>query len=85
MEVVYSSKFRREYKKLSNKIKDLAEKSEKIFRQNPFDKRLKTHKLSGKFKNFWSFSVDHRYRIVFEFTGENIICFHLVGTHKIYQ
>lgn len=46
MEIIYSSKFAREYKKLPNSIKDVAEEQEKIFRENPFDPRLKTHKLN---------------------------------------
>lgn len=84
MKIIYSSKFAKEYKKLPDKIKDLAEKKEKIFRQNPFDPRLKTHKLSGKFREFWSFSIDYKYRIIFEFADEKTIYFHSVGSHRVY-
>lgn len=65
MKIIYSSKFAREYKKLSNDIKDKAEIKEIIFKKNLFDDRLKTHKLNGKFEEFWSFSVDYKYRIIF--------------------
>jgi len=89
MKIVYSSKFVRVYKKLPNKIKKLAEEKEKIFRHNPFDSRLKSHKLSGKFKgklkNYWSFSVDYRHRIIFRFIDKNTVRFYLIGTHRIYQ
>jgi len=37
MEIIYSPKFTREYKKLPRNIKDIAEEQEKIFRQNPFN------------------------------------------------
>ncbi len=84
MKIYYSSKFAREYKKLSLAIKKKAEKQEKIFRQNPFDSKLKTHKLSGPLKDFWAFSVDAKYRILFEFVDEKSIWFHLVGDHSIY-
>jgi len=67
------------------KIKRKAEKQEKIFRKNPFDPRLKTHKLSGALKDFWSFLVDQKYRIIFEFANEKTIWFHSVGDHSIYQ
>jgi len=83
--IIYSPKFSREYKKLSNKTQKIAEGKEKIFLKNPFDKRLKTHKLTGKLKDFWSFSIDYKYRIVFEFTNNNTIYFHSIGTHRIYQ
>lgn len=84
MKVYYSSKFEKEYKKLSNKIKDAAEKIEKVFRKNPFAPQLKTHRLKGKLKDFWSFSIDYHYRIIFEFIDKNVVWFHSVGTHDIY-
>lgn len=85
MKIFYSSKFSREYKKLSKKIRSLAEQRERIFRNNPFDARLKTHRLSGKLKKFLSFSVDHKYRIVFSRAGKDTIRFHSIGTHRVYH
>lgn len=85
MRIFYSSKFEREYKKLSKHIKNLAEEKENIFRANPFDSRLKTHKLGGKLKKFWAFWIDDKYRIVFEFADKNIVWFHSAGDHSIYK
>ncbi len=85
MKIIYTSKFLKEYKKLPKYIKTKAEKKEKLFRKDPFNHNLKTHKLSGKFSNFWSFSVGYKYRIVFEFGEKNTFYFHSVGTHRIYQ
>ena len=85
MKIIYSPKFAREYKKLPPEIKDRAEKAEKLFRQNPFNPLLETHKLEGKLKNFWAFSIGYRYRIIFEFENKNIIYFHSVGDHSIYK
>lgn len=85
MKIYYSSKFEREYKKLPIKVKDLAEKKEKVFRLDPFDSSLKTHKLTGKLKDFWSFSIDESNRIIFEFAEKNIVWFHAVGSHEIYK
>jgi len=86
MQIVYSSKFAKDYKKLPDNIKDLAEKQEKIFRQNPFDYRLKTHKLKGRLKELLSFSIGRKYRIIFEFDKDKeIIYFCAVGDHNIYQ
>lgn len=85
MKIYYSSKFAKEYKALPLKVKQKAEQKEKIFRKNPFDKRLETHKLSGRFKDFWAFSIDHKYRIIFEFADEKTVWFHSAGDHSIYQ
>lgn len=86
MEIIYSSKFAREYRKLPKDIKILAEEQEIIFRKDPYDQRLKTHKLKGKFDGFLSFSIGYKYRIIFEFAKDRkTVYFHTVGDHDIYQ
>ena len=85
MKIIYTSKFAREFKKLPARVKDTAEKQESIFRKNPFDEKLKTHKLKGRLKGFLSFSIGHKYRIIFEFgLNKNIVYFYSVGDHDIY-
>lgn len=86
MEIIYSSKFAREYKKLPTTIKDGAEEQEIIFRQNHFDPRLKTHKLKGKLNGFLVFSIGYEYRIIFELAkNKKTAYFHAVGNHDIYK
>ena len=85
MKIIYSPKFAREYKKLPGKIKNIAEKQELIFRKDPFGPGLKTHKLKGALKGFLFFSIGYRYRVIFEFADKNIVYFHSVGNHDIYQ
>jgi len=86
MDIIYSSKFAREYKKLPGSIKDIAEGQEKIFRKNPFDPKLKTHKLKGKLNGFLAFSIGDKYRIIFEFVKDKkTVYFHSAGDHDIYQ
>lgn len=85
MELYYSPKFIRSYKKLSKRIKSLTEKKEKVFIKDPFDKSMGTHKLHGDFVGFWAFSVNKSYRVVFDFLAENIVRFYDIGTHDIYK
>lgn len=85
MKIYYSSKFEREYKKLPKKMKKSAEEKEEIFRKNPFDPQLNTHKLHGRLKDYWVFSVNDKYRIIFEFVKKDIIWFHSIGDHSVYQ
>lgn len=81
----YSAGFERVYKKLPKEEKSIAEKRESIFRNNIFDPCLKTHKLKGKLKNYWSFSVTYSNRILFKFLKNDEIMFYDIGDHKIYQ
>ena len=85
MRIYYSAKFVKSYKKLPIEVKLVAEKKEAIFRQNPFDPRLKTHKLKGELSEFYSFSITYHFRIVFHFESDNVIIFDTIGTHAVYK
>jgi len=85
MEIFYSPQFAREYRKLPIEVKEKAKNKEKIFRKDAFDPRLKTHKLKGRLSEFWSFSVDFRYRIIFKFQNNNKVRFYLIGDHLLYN
>lgn len=73
--------FDRRYKKLSLVIKKKAVEREKTFIKNVFDTRLNTHKLHGKKKEEWVYSIDYHYRISFIFVGSGEILYTDVGTH----
>ena len=85
MQIIYSPQFVKRYGRLDWKLKTKAEIKEKLFGRNPFDDRLRTHKLGGKFKNLWAFWVDYDCRIIFEFKSEKVVIFHSVGGHSIYK
>jgi len=85
MEIFYSPRFAREYKKLPVPVQRQAEKKEVVFRKNPFDRQLKTHKLSGPLDGFYSFSINFSYRIIFDFKNEKVVRFYNVGKHDVYD
>ncbi|MBI5077810.1 MAG: type II toxin-antitoxin system mRNA interferase toxin, RelE/StbE family [Candidatus Yonathbacteria bacterium] len=85
MEIYYSPNFARQYKKLSQEVKLVAEKRERVFRKDWKDPILATHKLKGKFAGFWAFSIDNRHRIIFDLVDEKTVHFHTIGDHGIYK
>lgn len=85
MVIEYSPEFQRLFKKIPIEIKKEAIKREKIFRKDPFTSALKTHKLSGKLKGKWSFSISYSYRIIFSFIKNDYVRFHSIGDHNIYR
>lgn len=80
-----SARFEKRYSKLPAHIRTQAKEQETIFRENPFQPSLKTHKLHGQEKDAWAFSVNYEYRIKFVFLGDAEVLFLDIGTHKIYQ
>ena len=83
--IYYSSHFGKAFKNLSSQVKKQAIQKEKIFRADCFNPRLKTHKLKGKLENYWTFSINYSYRILFEFMENKSVGFIDVGDHSIYR
>ena len=85
MEVAFSDSFKKSFKK---KDKIYCYRSQfwlrlELFVNNPYENKLKTHKLSGKLKGLYSFSIDNNLRVVFYFTKDNPVkaIFVDIGTH----
>lgn len=85
LNVHVSSDFEKSFHKLPNNIKDLAEKKDKLFRNDAFDVRLHTHKLKGELEGYWSYYVNYKYRILFRFITENEVIYYDIDTHEIYR
>lgn len=83
--VDYSERFLKHLRHLPKRLIEQANDKEAIFRSNPFDPRLDTHKLHGKDRDSWSFSASHKYRIKFLFITDSKILFLDIGKHDIYQ
>ena len=85
MRVHVTPHFQRAFRTLPPAIQALATEKDQIFRANPFDARLKTHTLKGRLKGLWSYSVDYRHRILFEFLPHGEALYHDIGSHDVYR
>ncbi len=81
MEIVYSTKYLRLFRKLQAAVKSKVSEREEIFRVDPFDPRLDTHKLHGKEMPHWAFSIDRKNRIKFLLLEGGCVEFVYVGPH----
>jgi mRNA-degrading endonuclease YafQ of YafQ-DinJ toxin-antitoxin module len=85
MEISFSSSFRKAFRKKvkGSAIEEVFWKKVEIFTGDPHNFQLKTHKLSGKLKELWSFSIEYDIRVVFYFTKEKPpkAVFVDIGTH----
>jgi addiction module RelE/StbE family toxin len=84
IKAVWDEGFKKSYKK---RIKTDAKLNKKfwenmeLFLDNPFSSPLRTHKLSGKLRGYWAFSVAEDCRLIFEFIGENRVLLVDIGSH----
>ena len=82
--IEYNTKYLRSFKKLPIPIQQKTREKEYLFYANPFDPRLETHKLRGKFNGYWAYSVNHKYRVIFRFISNVKVLFFDIGLHPIY-
>lgn len=84
MKVSFDPSFKRAFQKriaTSEKLKKHFFESLHVFMNDPFDAKLRTHKLSGKLDGLYSFRVDYDIRIVFYFADKDKAVFLDIGTH----
>jgi mRNA interferase YafQ len=70
MEVVWSSGFKRSFKKITKKNPQLKDRIVEVLillADDPFTPSLKSHKLGGNLAGLWSCSVAYDCRIIFNF------------------
>jgi len=82
--VIWDEGFKRSYNKRIKKDEELRRgfwQRLDLFLSTPFARQLRTHKLSGKLKGLWAFSVDEDCRVVFEFMGEDRVLLIDIGSH----
>ena len=72
MEVAFSDTFKKAFKKrvLSTTFESIFWEKLNILIYDPYESSLKTHKLTGKLKDLWSFSIAYDIRVVFYFTKD---------------
>ena len=83
--ISFYSGFEKEFERLPKQIQALARKKDKLFRQDAFHPLLKTHKLSGRLKDDWAYSVNQQYRVHFYFIDDYSVMYVSIGTHEIYR
>jgi len=83
MQIEYSKKFIKEFKKCPIKIKVAFKTRLKIFINNQYSPILNNHPLIGELKNYWSINITGDWRAIFEeINNGQIIYFIAIGTHS---
>lgn len=82
MIVKYTPKFKKQYKKLPDKIQGQFDQRVKLFVINPSDTKLRNHPLKGNFAGYWSINISGDLRALYRKEGDEVVIFGLIGTHS---
>ena len=83
--IAYTGAFLRQAKKLYPLVQEELIEATESFKNRENHSRLRVHKLHGELSGCFSFSVNFRYRVVFEWTTKTEVMFHSIGDHSIYD
>jgi len=81
MTILYSKRFRKNYKKLTLKIRERFKERRDIFFSNPFDSLLDNHQLHGEYTGCRSINVSGDYRAIYYHERADVVRFIAIGTH----
>jgi len=74
--------FDKQYSKLNIKLKNSFKLHVEIFKNNPFDARLRNHSLKGKYLGYRSIDITGDVRALYTVKGDRVIIFGFIGTHS---
>lgn len=84
MNVSFTPQFRRMFKKLEPALQEEVLERIALFGSDPEQTSLKVHKLKGRLKGRYSFSVNYKIRIVFQYHSKSEAILLAVGSHDVY-
>ncbi|MCL6635154.1 MAG: type II toxin-antitoxin system YafQ family toxin [Peptococcaceae bacterium] len=82
--LIWGSSFKRSFRKTIENNRYMKKKFVEtigIFVEDPFHPALRTHKLSGRLKGLWAFSIDYDCRVIFMFLDDGSALLIDIGTH----
>jgi mRNA-degrading endonuclease YafQ of YafQ-DinJ toxin-antitoxin module len=87
LSVEYTSEFIRIWKKLPSATQSEVKECIELFKDPINHSRLQVHPLKGKYKGWWSFSVDFSTRIIFMYAPKDKSTVYLakIGDHSVYK
>lgn len=85
MEISYKPSFVRRFNKLEAELQEEAFQKIELFKDRKNHEQLKVHKLTGRLKGYYSFSVNYKYRIIFSYLSDLKVDFLDIGDHDIYR
>ena len=85
IKIAYKNRFVRRFNSLPESLQIEAFEKIDLFRNSKNHRQLKVHKLHGYFSGCFSFSVNYKIRVVFEYISKNEVAFLTIGDHDLYK
>ena len=85
IDVTYKATFVRQFDALEGGLQGEVIQKIQLFKNPTNHKHLKVHKLHGVLRSCYGFSVNYKFRIVFNYISRNEVVLLAIGDHDVYQ
>lgn len=82
MVIETTKSFDKQYASLNDKTQKIFKNRLVIFRNDPFDFRLRNHALKGKYMGYRSIDISGDVRALYTVKGNTVIIFGFIGSHS---
>jgi toxin HigB-1 len=85
MIVSLAPQFSRKFKKLDPHLKEEVRDRISQFSENPEHPSLRAHPLKANLKGVFSFSINYKIRVLYQYLSEDEVVLLTVGSHDVYK
>lgn len=82
IKISYSKKFRKQYFRLSPKVREQFKKRQRLWLDDPYHPQLHLHALTGEYAGLYSINITGDVRALYEKLDDVYVVFGFIGTHS---
>jgi addiction module RelE/StbE family toxin len=82
LKIEYTKNFRKQYSKLSQKVREQIKKRQRLWLSDPYNSQLHLHMLTGEYAGLYSINVTGDIRALYEKIDDSYVMFGFIGTHS---
>lgn len=85
IKLIFAPVFLRQLKSLPGELQEEAVEKIELFKSRENHRMLRVHKLKGNLREVFSFSVNYRIRVIFQYNSKNEAGLLSIGDHDVYK
>lgn len=82
IKIEYTKKFRKQYSRLTPKIRAQFKTRQRLWLRDPYNIQLHLHMLTGEYAGLYSINITGDIRALYKKVGDTYAIFGFIGTHS---
>jgi mRNA-degrading endonuclease YafQ of YafQ-DinJ toxin-antitoxin module len=82
IKIEYTKKFRKQYSKLTLKVREQFKQRQRLWLDDPYNIQLHLHMLTGEYAGLYSINITGDIRALYEKIEDRYVIFGFIGTHS---